>query len=172
MPAWSPEIANELIRLAVADRQPLDQIQLQKLVYIAHGWCLAVHGQPLTGDRPEAWEFGPVYRRLANALASYGRDPVTQEIRSHETRPDRSNSDPDGPVQSDLEDFERDLIAHVYQDYRGLQAPALSSLTRRTGAPWKEVFADGAGKFREIPHNLIEAQFVGIAGQAQTPKRP
>lgn len=33
MPAWSPEIANEFIRLAAAQGQPLDQMQLQKLVY-------------------------------------------------------------------------------------------------------------------------------------------
>ena len=42
MPAWSPEIANRFIALASADGRALDQIQLQKLVYIAHGWFLAI----------------------------------------------------------------------------------------------------------------------------------
>jgi len=37
MVAWSPEIANEFIRLARAEARLLDQMQLQELVYIAHG---------------------------------------------------------------------------------------------------------------------------------------
>ena len=56
MAAWSPEIANDFIRLAATDGRAFDQIQLQKLVYIAHGLCLARYGKPLTYDRPEAWK--------------------------------------------------------------------------------------------------------------------
>jgi uncharacterized phage-associated protein len=57
--------------MAVGDRRKFDQMQLQELVYIAHGWCLAISGEPLTGERPEAMPYGPEYRRLANALARY-----------------------------------------------------------------------------------------------------
>jgi uncharacterized phage-associated protein len=73
MPAWSPQIANEVIRLASADGRAFDQMKLQELVYIAHGWCLAITGEPLTGDRPEALKHGPEYRRLADALAGCGK---------------------------------------------------------------------------------------------------
>ena len=52
MPAWSTQIANEFLRLASVDGRAVDLMQLQKLVYVAHGWCLAASGQPLTG---EAW---------------------------------------------------------------------------------------------------------------------
>jgi uncharacterized phage-associated protein len=80
VPAWSTEIANELIRMASADGKAFDQMHLQELVYIAHGWCLVITGAPLTGDRPEALEHGPEYRRLAKALAKWGLEPVTTEI--------------------------------------------------------------------------------------------
>jgi uncharacterized phage-associated protein len=80
MPGWSHEIANEFIRLAAEEGRTFDPMQLQKLVYIAHGWNLASFNQPLTGDRPEAWEFGPVYVRLSEALAAYGYEPVTALI--------------------------------------------------------------------------------------------
>lgn len=58
VPGWSREIANRFIRLAATEGRCFDQMQLQDLVYIAHGWCLALTGEPLTGDRPEAtpWE--------------------------------------------------------------------------------------------------------------------
>src|SRR5688500_13512830 len=107
MPGWSPEIANEFIRLAANEGRKLDQLQLQALIYIAHGWSLAIHGQPLTGDRPEAWEFGPVYRRVADALARYGRRLVTEQIASSG---DGANSNAVDPNTSDLDVSERDLI--------------------------------------------------------------
>jgi uncharacterized phage-associated protein len=80
VPGWSPEIANEFIRRGLQEGRAFNQMELQKLVYIAHGWCLAFSGQPLTGDRPEAWDFGPVYRRLADALCTFGTDAVAREI--------------------------------------------------------------------------------------------
>src|SRR4051794_743511 len=103
VPGWSPEIANEFIRLAAADGRAFDQLQLQGLVYVAHGWCLAFHDQPLTGDRPEAWEFGPMYRRLADALAPYGREPVSREILKSQAFADFQPAAADGPARSDLE---------------------------------------------------------------------
>ena len=80
MPAWSTDIADEFLRLAAANGERLNQLQLQDLVYIAHGWRLALSGEPLTGDRPEASETGPIYRRLANVFAGYGMDPLPSEI--------------------------------------------------------------------------------------------
>lgn len=82
MADWSPAIANEFIRRARADGRSLTQMQLQKLVYIAHGWNLAVNGRPLTVDAPKAGDFGPVYTELWGALRHYGGDPVTRDIRN------------------------------------------------------------------------------------------
>lgn len=152
MPGWSPEIANEFIRLSVGDRAHLNQLQLQELVYIAHGWRLALSGAPLTGDRPEASETGPMYRRLASALADYGLDPVLREI----TGGDSGNR----RIRSDLDQSERDLIGKVYQCLASFESWQLSALTRKGNSPWKQVFADGAGRSRDIPHKLVEAQFV------------
>jgi uncharacterized phage-associated protein len=162
MPGWSPEIANEFIRLAAADRRAFDQSQLQKLVYIAHGWCLAFFDQPLTGDRPEAWGFGPVFRRLADALAPYGSSCVIREIRKGEVFPGCNALDADLPIRSELDPKERDLIATIYHNYGQLEASQLSNWTRKGAAPWAQVFANGAGEFRDISHNLVKAQFVEL----------
>ena len=162
MPAWSPEIANEFIRLAAADGQAFDQMQLQKLVYIAHGWALAMTGEPLTGDRPEAWDFGPMYRRLADALAGYGRHPVTRIIPSGAALSSEVRTENDR-TWSELEPMECELIARIAKDYGVFSSSQLSALTRGDDAPWASVFGAGEGRFRDIPHALIRDQFVRLA---------
>jgi uncharacterized phage-associated protein len=165
VPAWSPQIANEFIRLASADARAFDQMKLQELTYIAHGWCLAITGEPLTGDRPEAFEHGPEYRRLADALARWGVEPVISEISIAETTANYSKSDATFPHEAELNDRERAILERVYVDYGGLPTPQLATVTRAKGTPWEHIFASGAGKRRDIPHALIQAQFAKIASK-------
>ena len=153
MPAWSSEIANEFIRLAAIDDRAFDQLQLQALVYIAHGWRLADCGEPLTGDRPEARAFGPLYQRLAEAFASYGEDPVLEQI---EVR-----------FHSDLDQSETDLIEDIYQTHGHFESWQLASLTSGNDAPWSVVFANGSGEHRDIPHRLIRSQFVDLLDRSE-----
>lgn len=167
MPAWSPEIANEFVRMAVRDEQRLDQLQLQGLVYIAHGWCLAMYGEPLTGDRPEAWEYGPIYRRLADALETYGQDPVKGAISSAKTNRDPHRAKAGSSVLSKLDRTEAALITEIYHTYAAFESWQLSALTRKGESPWKQVMEDGTGKSREIPHELIRTQFVELLQQSE-----
>jgi len=159
VPAWSPDVANEFIRLAAADNRAFDQIQLQKLIYIAHGWCLAISGEPLTGDRPEAWDFGPAYRRLADALSPCGLDPVTAPIADKSVEEERTLV----RDYTNVDVLELDVITRIYHEYGGFTGSQLSNLTRRGSTPWHQVYADGSGRFREIPHKLIREQFVTLA---------
>ena len=57
-------IANYYIDKANVEDTPLDHLRLQKLVYLAHGWHLAIHGRPLIEESVEAWKYGPVIADL------------------------------------------------------------------------------------------------------------
>lgn len=168
MPAWSPQIADVFVRLGRADRKGFDQLQLQRLVYIAHGVCLATIGQPLTGDRPEAWNSGPIYRRLAEALAPNGRSLIGAS--DHEREKNRGQEWATKASTSDLDEVELDIIVDVYQNYSDLSTYEMSALTRGRSAPWAGVFANGRGLFRDIPHRMIRDQFVEFV--AQSPEDP
>ena len=171
VPAWSTDIANELIRMASADGGAFDQMQLQELVYIAHGWCLAMTGEPLTGDRPEALEHGPEYRRLADALATSGVEPVISEIKP---RPEKSITSKTDATRdpSTLLSTEHEILARVYTEYGSFHLSQLAALTRAEGTPWDRIFADGAGKGRDVPHKLIRDQFVQLAANTGRPASP
>ena len=153
MPGWSPEIAKEFVRLGEQDGVAFTQGKLQKLVYIAHGWCLANTGEPLTGDRPEAWAHGPVYRRLADALVACGLDEVHAEQLEHSVH----------STCSELDLVEQAIILKVYRDYGRCDAASLATLTRHGDAPWGGVFNGGAGKDRDISHQLVRKQFVRLS---------
>ncbi len=165
MPGWSPEIANEFVLLSLERGRPLDQLQLQALVYIAHGWCLATQGQPLTGDRPEASPFGPVYARLATALSAYGRAKILRLIRRGEAFGEDTPGT-DCPARSDLDGVEVELIKTVDHNYGAFESWQLSALTRKGDTPWAQIFRASGGSRRDIPHNLIKAQFVEILRHA------
>lgn len=150
MPAWSEEIAYQFVILASDSGEEITQLQLQKLIYIAHGWCLFTSGQPLTGDRPEAAPFGPTYRRLAERLAICGLQPVWKEQLPQ-------------PDTSALDEREVELITAVWNDHRGLASEQLSAVTRGPDAPWSTLWADGRGSGQEISHRLIRRHFAALA---------
>ncbi|WP_308514773.1 hypothetical protein [Sphingomonas flavescens] len=162
MPAWSTEIANEFLRLAVADGRLLDQMQLQDLTYIAHGWCLAATDQPLTGDRPEALADGPEYRLLAKALRAWGTKPVRHQIPVADLFPIAVSAKAAQSVSA-LETKDRDWVARTYMLYAMLDVVQLSPLIRQQSTAWDRVFAQGKGAGKEIPHALIKAQFVELS---------
>ena len=168
MAAWSAEIANEFIRRAAGEGRALTQMQLQKLVYIAHGWNLAITGSPLTHDDPQAWDYGPVYKDLWSALRSYGRALVTKEIQNKDYMPGVFNVEtPDAAATAELSPTEISVIDRVFRDYSNFHAFQLSALTHKDGTPWTKVYAGGVGKFDSIDADLIRKHFVGIATTSQ-----
>jgi uncharacterized phage-associated protein len=163
MADWSPAIANEFIRRARSDKKMFTQMQLQKLVYIAHGWNLAINGQPLTWDSPEAWEYGPVYKELRKALRNYGREGVTRQIRNDEYTAGQFDDEADANAVAAIGPSETAVIDRVYRDYGKFHAFQLSALTHREGTPWTTVYDGGRGKFEEIPSEMIRNHFVELA---------
>ena len=64
MPYDPKAIANYFLDLARAQEKALTPLKIQKLVYFANGWHLAIKGVPLINEQVEAWRFGPVIPSL------------------------------------------------------------------------------------------------------------
>jgi uncharacterized phage-associated protein len=159
-------IANEFLRKPGG--QSLTQMQLQKLVYMAHGWTLALTGEPLTIEEPEAWDYGPVYSDLYDHTKLFGRSAIGREITSDDDEAARFFARERGsatPYVANLTTEQRQIIDQVWARYGNLSGARLSSLTHQPGTPWSQTY-DGA-RGRVIKNEAIQAHYCDIAQRAQ-----
>lgn len=153
-------IANEFLKRSFAEGVPLTNMHVQKLVYIAHGWNLAVNNEPLVDEPFLAWEFGPVSPSLYRALRRYGPGRVPRLVRRGD---ETADYDDDGePYSARLERSEEDVIDQIWNEFKGYEAFQLSALTHKDGSPWKIAF-DRGGRNTPIANNAIKDYFDVLA---------
>ncbi len=154
-------IANEFLKRARTERRPLTPMQLQKLVYLAHGWTLAVTGRPLIEEPIEAWEYGPVIRKLYEALRYFGGDNITRLLRWGDDT--LALFDNRGTATAELSQDEVAVVDRVWENYKAFPAFQLSALTHAAGSPWDRTYRTSVGKNRVIDNNLIWDYFTQLA---------
>jgi len=139
-------IADEFLKIAKRKNQMLTPMQLMKLVYIAHGWALAVLERDLFSNRIEAWKYGPVIPDLYQATKQFGRNPIPLALID-----ESADSGIDAPTKAFLED--------VFSKYGHLSAIELSNLTHQSGTPWDQRYEPWAMGI-EIPDQLIAQHYI------------
>jgi uncharacterized phage-associated protein len=159
----APAIANAFLeRHAGAGK--LTQMQLQKLSYFAHGWNLAVNGEPLVAGGFQAWDYGPVSPSLYDHTRYFGSNPIPRVITQKDA--DRLsfflNKNEDlPPYRASLSANEIDVIDRVFARYGDKDAFTLSELTHQPGTPWHQCYKRGQN--RPIPDDVITAHYRDIA---------
>src|SRR5687767_14250246 len=107
MPISAFTAANCFLDIALRENIPITHLKLQKLLYFAHGWYLALTGEPLFEDKVEAWQFGPVIPPVYHQFKKYGNQPID------------GYSDRFSPEQLQLQDVvaARSLLERVWAVY-------------------------------------------------------
>ena len=161
MPHYSAAaIANEFLK-RMPEGQAHSQIVIQKLTYIAHGWCLAIVGEPLVDEPPQAWDNGPVFRSIWDRFKMFGFGSKSGLLEGNDGR----------PFEAHLNAAEADIIDRVWKRYGHLSGRALSDMTHQPGTPWWKAYFD-RGRNAELDRDEIRAHFVklALAGREQTPR--
>lgn len=154
-------IANEFLKRALAEGVSLTNMHLQKLVYIAHGWNLAVNNEPLVDEQFRAWDFGPVLHSLYHSLRRYGAGRVERMIRRGDDTPYDIRDDGEAILAS-LEPPEVDVIDQVWDEFKGFKAFQLSALTHKVNSPWEKAY-NTLGQNAPIANNSIQDYFAVLA---------
>jgi uncharacterized phage-associated protein len=123
-------VANYIHDKAIADCIFLDHMKLQKLAYIAHGWHLAITGQPLFFNRVEAWKYGPVIPDLYQEFRESGAAGIDHFAR----RPTVDGGSEEWTL--DGEEESKRVIDGVWNSYKQFSGVQLSSMTHQKGTPW------------------------------------
>lgn len=153
------EIANYFLELSA--KKDISPLKIQKLVYIAHGWHLALYGEPLVRDElAEAWEYGPVFPSIYHEFKEFGSGPILKpaldwlyysslgEWRSH--------------IPQIRLDDERTIafLDRIWELYGRFSAGELSAMTHEEGSPWSHVRETmGPIKNANIGNALIEEYY-------------
>lgn len=140
MPFDVRAVANFFLDRAEEAGQKLDHMKLQKLVYIANGWHLAITGEPLFYERVEAWPYGPVIPDLYHELKQYGRKPIEERLAVL----DLETFEPVAASVYQDEDAETvartvEILQRVWTSYGNFSALQLSTLTHKPDTPWDKV---------------------------------
>jgi uncharacterized phage-associated protein len=133
MPYPAAAIANEFLELAKANGQALTPMHIQKLIYFAHGWNLAITGEPLIWERVEPWDYGPVVRNLYRDLREFGSGAITKSLEEKSDYMLRTTPRIQG---GDDPLFARDLVRKVWETYGHFSALELSEMTHVPDSPW------------------------------------
>ena len=129
-------IANYFLDKGNKDEIGVTVLKIIKLVYIAHGWYLALTDKPLIQEQTQAWKLGPVIPELYHEFKEFGYYPITRY--AYESEFDKvevkftPKGDPD--IQFDMEEF-LDVIWNIYKRYTAIE---LAAITHRKGTPWHE----------------------------------
>lgn len=137
------DVANFFLSKADPEEGELiSNLKLQKLVYYAQGFALAILGEPLFSDPMEAWEHGPVAPSLYRAYKEHGKNPIP-------------------PVGKECianvftEDQEK-ILEDVYQVYGQFSAWKLRDLSHATD-PWDNAYPNGT-----ITHAAMQKYFLTL----------
>lgn len=166
MPYPATVIANEFFALAKRQGDALTPMKLQKLVYFAHGWCLALTEQALISDQIQAWQYGPVIPSIYHEFKEVGNGPITNP--ATEMRYERGMKfvrkafSLDDYPETEERQHAKEIIAKVFEIYGKYSAVRLSNATHLHGTPWQQVYQQGS-RHQVISNDVIKDYFKRLA---------
>lgn len=133
---------------ALAD-QDLDNLKLQKLLFLAQARTLSEQGVPLLRERVEAWRHGPVVQTVYREYCDFDDRPIELDLAN------------DGPWDH-LPSPVVVVLEGTWDRFGAYSGWRLRELTHEVG-PWRKHFADGV-KNIPIPNDEIKSAWPQLRG--------
>lgn len=125
----------------------ITNLKLNKLLYFAQGYSLALYDKPLFSENIEAWQYGPVVANVYNKFKINNKENI---------------ADTYGNFSLDMFDSNIiELLLAVINDYGKYSSSKLIEITHKKGSPWDMVYSENANNI--IPNNTIKEYFKNIS---------
>src|SRR6267143_2519586 len=138
-PYSAKSVANYFLELASSKGQGLSPMKLQKLVYFAHGWHLALFHKPLIDERVQAWRYGPVIPSVYHEFKRFGAQSITG------TATDLDKNGLYLPLIPEEDKQTRAFLNRIWDVYAKFSGVQLSNMTHAPGSPWAIAWDEGGG---------------------------
>lgn len=123
----------------------LTPMKLIKLTYLAYSWYLALNNgnQTLINEKPQAWDYGPVFPSLYDSLKRFGRTEIDSIL----------------PYENEevIESVDAEFLNKIWSLYGKYNGVQLSAMTHSEGTPWRKVYKRGCNSI--IPDDDILAHY-------------
>ena len=129
--------------------EDLTHLKLQKLLYYAQGISLAKNNRVLFGDKIEAWEHGPVVKKVFNYFSNKGREALTILDAPKSVEVIR---------KIEMDKDAREILNMTYDNFAIYTAWQLRNMTHKVGTPWYKTYEPSKNK--EISTHLIKEYFL------------
>lgn len=116
-------IADYLLFKGQKEGTAISNKKLQKLLYYTQAWSVAIKGQPVFGDKIEAWIHGPAIKSVYVEYQKYGAQPIIKVVTS-------------ASLDAITEETKK-FIDEVWAVYAKYDANYLEYLTH-SESPWRE----------------------------------
>lgn len=116
----------------------ISNLKLQKLIYYAQGFHIAIYNKPLFDEPIIKWEHGPVIESLYHKYKKYGSGAIPV---------------PDYVDSSMFSDEQKDLLKEIFEIYGQFSAWKLRCMTHEE-PPWKQAPLNGT-----IDPTIMKAYF-------------
>lgn len=100
----------------------ISNLKLQKLLYYAQGFHLALYGDPIFKENILAWEYGPVVKEVYDEYKKYGGAFIPP---------------PEDFNNKDFTDKQQELLGEIYEVYGQFSAWKLMEMTH-SESPWQD----------------------------------
>ena len=165
----SLSIANYLIELADKDKSTITPLRLMKLVYIAHGFMLALLNRSLLNprfDTVEAWKYGPVIPSVYHSFKIYGKSPITKKTTVFIFEEDTDGDNIEIVTPELIDANARRICELVFHRYKNFSDWDLVRFLHKEQSPWGLVYKDGENNvipdlytkvyFKKLVDSLLE----------------
>lgn len=161
-------VANGFLEMGFRDSVAVDPMKIQKLTFFAHGYYLALTGEPLVREPFQAWKLGPVLPSLYRAMKQYRSSPITDYAYVYDYKLDKAV--PAAPPEPDADFIKvRDF---VWNSYGKRESITLSNLTHRKDGAWAKTLTANPGiEGPQIPNDFIRKEFDSLVTAEARAKR-
>lgn len=122
---------------------PYNVTKLQKLMYCCDGVTLATYGKPLSSDRPEAWQYGPVFPNVLRYIHANGLEAVTGN-----------------KFENEAPEEIKKLVEGTIVFFGKFSASQLSAWSHKIGSPWYRASNGGTNLKTPIDDLSIKSYFL------------